>query len=109
MHADLKAGNLLLTDTGQVYVIDWGHATRGAAWIEQALLFPWLLQAGHSPAMAEGWLSRFPAWQSADGAALNLFADVNAAFWARFIIDKPFPWARRMADATRAWAEWRRP
>jgi len=105
LHTDLNPGNLLIADS-RVYVIDWGHVTRGADWVELGLLIPWLLQAGHTPAMADDWVSQFPVWYAADDSAVDLFSDVNARKWAAFIMDTPWPWAVRMAHATQQWADY---
>ncbi len=106
LHTDLNPGNLLITEN-QVYVIDWGHVTRGADWIEPGLAIPWLLQAGHTAAMADRWMSQFPAWRAADEAAVDVFSQVNAKKWAAFVTDAPVPWAVRMACATQQWADYR--
>ncbi|MEO3809222.1 phosphotransferase [Sphaerisporangium sp. B11E5] len=107
LHTDLNPGNLLATEAGRVYVVDWGHVTRGAAWLEQGLLIPWLIQAGHAPVQADEWLSRFRAWRTADSAAVDLFSKVNADRWARLAEEGPARWRTAMAEATRAWAEYR--
>ncbi|WP_160573760.1 phosphotransferase [Actinomadura physcomitrii] len=62
LHADLNPANVLLRDDNTAHVVDWTFTGRGAAFLEMALLIPWLLKAGHTPAEAEHWTSRFAAW-----------------------------------------------
>lgn len=38
VHGDIRADNLLVTDTGAVRVVDWPEATRGAAWVDTLTL-----------------------------------------------------------------------
>src|SRR5690606_36340037 len=45
LHADLNPANVLLGDNDTAYVVDWTFAGRGAAFLELALLIPWLLKA----------------------------------------------------------------
>lgn len=108
LHADLNPANVLLDDDGTVYVVDWTFAGRGAAFLEMALLLPWLLKAGHTPAGAERWMSRFPAWTSADPAAIDLFARVFADKWQANIVTNTADWALEHAAAAQQWAMHRR-
>ncbi|ROO90591.1 phosphotransferase family enzyme [Actinocorallia herbida] len=108
IHADLNPGNVLITPDDRVFVVDWGFASRGAAWTELALLVQWLLKAGHTPEQAEAWLSRFPTWTSLPTAALTDFAEMNAAFWNAAADRIAEPWARELQDITGHWAEYRR-
>lgn len=49
LHFDVQADNLLLTDD-QVYVVDWPHASVGAAWVDAALFAPSVtMQGGPQP------------------------------------------------------------
>jgi hypothetical protein len=107
LHADLNPANLLITNGDTVHVVDWPFACRGAAWVELGLLLPWLLKAGHSPAHAEEWLSRFPSWAGADSAHVDLFARVFAERWRHNSARNPAPWALEHAAAAEQWA-WHR-
>lgn len=107
LHADLNPANVLLGDAGAVYVVDWTFAGRGAPVLEMALLVPWLLKAGHTPAEAERWVSRFPAWTSADPATVDLFARVFADKWQANLATNTEAWARELAAAARQWADHR--
>lgn len=106
LHTDINPGNLLVTDE-RVYVIDWGWASVGAAWVELALLVQWLIGAGHTPRQAEQWLSAFQSWNQADPAALDMFATANADRWRNLTTEDSPAWARRLAELTRQWANYR--
>ncbi|GAA2628474.1 phosphotransferase [Actinomadura fulvescens] len=106
LHADLNPANFLIT-ADRVYLVDWAFVARGAAWVEPALLMPWLLQAGHEPGDAERWLSRIGSWADADPAHLDLFAGAFAAKWAINLENNSEPWAVKLAAAARAWAHYR--
>ncbi|TDC70173.1 aminoglycoside phosphotransferase [Actinomadura sp. GC306] len=107
LHADLNPANVLLGG-GTVYVVDWTFAGRGAAFLEMALLVPWLLKAGHTPAEAERWASRFPAWTAADPDTVDLFARVFAEKWQANIVTNTESWALEHAAAAQRWAMYRR-
>lgn len=38
LHLDLRADNLILGADGTVHIVDWAHASAGAAWVDLALL-----------------------------------------------------------------------
>jgi hypothetical protein len=64
LHYDLSASNILITGKGQVRVIDWSFAARGAAWVEPAMLAPRLVEAGHTPEQVDHMLASVPVWQT---------------------------------------------
>ncbi|WP_083597969.1 phosphotransferase [Actinomadura madurae] len=107
LHADLNPANILVGAAGTIHVVDWTFAGRGAAFLEMALLVPWLLKAGHTPADAERWVSRFPAWTAADPAAIDLFSRVFADKWQLNLNATDAGWAVEHAAAAREWANHR--
>ncbi|SEG31263.1 Phosphotransferase enzyme family protein [Thermomonospora echinospora] len=108
LHSDLNPANLLIADDGRVRVVDWAFAARGAAFVELALVVPWLLKAGHSPAQAEAWVSRFSSWADADSAHIDLFARVFADKWRiNLAFHGNAAWAVEHAAAARRWADYR--
>ncbi|WP_067455286.1 phosphotransferase [Actinomadura macra] len=107
LHADLNPANVLVGDDGTVYLVDWAFVGRGAAFLELALLVPWLLKAGHTPAEAEAWLSRFPVWTNTDQATIDLFSRVFADKWKLNLAANDADWAREHAEAARQWADHR--
>ncbi|MBC6458438.1 phosphotransferase [Actinomadura sp. HBU206391] len=108
LHTDVNATNLLITEDGHAYVVDWAFTSRGAAWVEMGLLIPWLLKAGHTPAEAARWVAQFPSWTAADPAAKDLFADAFAERWSRRRDVNAAAWVAEHAALTRQWADYRR-
>lgn len=50
LHTDLRADNILLTGIDGIAVVDWPWATRGAAWVDVALMAPSVAaQGGPAP------------------------------------------------------------
>ncbi|WP_433177730.1 phosphotransferase [Actinoallomurus sp. CA-150999] len=80
LHTDLQPGNLLIND-GEIVVIDWAWASRGAPWIDPAFMVIRLMAAGHSPESAESWAREIPAWQAAPAAAVTAFAATVLGLW----------------------------
>lgn len=80
LHTDLQPGNLLIND-GEVMVIDWAWASRGAPWIDPAFMVIRLIAAGHSPESAESWACQIPAWRAAPTAAVTAFAATTLGLW----------------------------
>ncbi|RJL21203.1 phosphotransferase [Bailinhaonella thermotolerans] len=107
LHADLNSTNVLITKSGRAYLVDWANAARGPAWMETALLPPWLLRAGHTPASAEGWLSQIPAWRHAEPEILDTFAVTLAARWQARSVNSGAPWIAERADLSLRWADHR--
>lgn len=109
LHVDLNPANLLVTSDGRVYVIDWGFTSRGASWVELAILVQWLIGNGHTPRQAEEWVGRFPSWRAADSAAIDLLAHANAARWRDLTAayDSP-PWAVALTSWVEQWASYRK-
>lgn len=82
IHADLNPGNVLVTPEGAVRVVDWGFCARGAAWLEPALVLPWLILAGHTPAQAQAWADGgIPGFADLAPARLDLLAALLHQRW----------------------------
>ncbi|NVI90595.1 phosphotransferase [Actinomadura sp. BRA 177] len=104
LHTDLNPHNLLITADGQVRVVDWAFASRGAAWVEIGQVVPWLIRAGHSPAEAEWWAEQFPSWADADPAAIDLHARLSAERWGRYSDAHPTSHVPAYLAVARRWA-----
>jgi hypothetical protein len=102
LHTDLNSANVIVTD-GVARLVDWGWATRGAAWLDAAYWTIWLISAGHSPSGAERWAQRIPAWGVAAEAGLAAFAAANALMWQQIGGVQPDAWTRRMVEAANRW------
>ncbi|MGA5816548.1 hypothetical protein ACPC54_01600 [Kitasatospora sp. NPDC094028] len=68
----------------------------------------WLIAAGgHSPAEAEAWAARVPAWRSGDPATVDAFARAQARMWAGIAGDGPDAWTARLWRAAQRWDRFR--
>ncbi|MER5326155.1 hypothetical protein [Streptosporangium roseum] len=95
---------------GILRLIYWGLACQGAAWVETALLIPWLILAGHAPAGAETLAEQVPAGKAAPETAVTGLAAVWCLF--REYVARNGPERIRAsrahaAAAGRAWVEYR--
>ncbi|MER7820614.1 phosphotransferase [Streptomyces sp. NPDC096153] len=102
LHTDLAPHNVLVTD--RAHLIDWAWPTRGAAWIDPAVIILRLMEAGHTAQDADQWAQRFPSWASAPAGGVEAFSTANAAVWAEIASHDPLPWKQRMAGLAEHWA-----
>lgn len=110
VHGDVRADNMLIDRAGQVMLVDWAFASRGAPWLDLADLIMQMILAGHTPADAEQRLAHMPAWQDAAPGAVTSYAIASAGYWTRSAqeptpTDSPYLRAYQAA-AARAAAEW---
>ncbi|MFJ3494833.1 phosphotransferase [Streptomyces sp. NPDC086091] len=107
LHTDINPSNFLVAK-GRTWVVDWAWPTKGAAFIDPALLVLQLIAAGHTPASAEEWAERLPAWRTAPSHAIDAFAAANLRMYRAASTRKPdADWLTAMVDACRRWAEHR--
>jgi hypothetical protein len=109
LHTDVNPANVLITADGRSYIVDWAFVSRGAPWVEMAILVPWLIRAGHTPRQAEQWMSQFPVWTEVPDPVLDAFSAAHAELWHRRSSTNPAPWAAELAALTRRWADHRHP
>ena len=83
VHGDLRADNVLLTPE-KVYLVDWPYASRGAAWLDLAMLLPSVVMQGVREVCEPVTVSADPArrarggaWAAATFAAHPLGQDVH--------------------------------
>ncbi|NEA29674.1 phosphotransferase [Actinomadura bangladeshensis] len=107
LHTDLNEDNFIITPDGRAYLVDWAFVSRGTAWLELALLIPWLLKAGHSPQAAEQWVSQFPSWTQAPPADIDMFTAAFAQQWRTTSRQRDDSWVRQHAELTCRWATYR--
>ncbi|MFG3098962.1 protein kinase [Streptomyces sp. NPDC048182] len=106
LHTDINPSNVLVGE--RTWAVDWAWPTRGAGFIDPALLVIQLIAAGHDPAWAEQWASRCPAWQRADTGAVDAFAAANLRMYRARAARKPeAPWLTAMVEACLAWSDHR--
>ncbi|MGK5680147.1 aminoglycoside phosphotransferase [Actinoplanes sp. URMC 104] len=103
VHTDLNPANLIVTPAG-LRIVDWAYTTRAAAWLEPALLTPWLIGSGHTPEQAETWLAQTPAWSTTTPEVLDRFASANAVKWAAKAQQNTATWVHDLAAWTGRWA-----
>jgi hypothetical protein len=81
LHADIRADNILLTEN-RVWLVDWPHAGRGAAWIDLLGMLPSVaMQHGPDP---ERTFTNHPVAEAADPDAVTV---VLAALTGLFLGD----------------------
>lgn len=108
LHTDYNPTNILVTGLGNVQIIDWAWATRGAAWVDPACLVPRLIAWGHSPTSAEEIARECPAWADADPAAVDVFVAALTAMWGEIARDQPDEqWKQALAHAAQQWKDHR--
>lgn len=83
VHADLRADNMLLQDSGEIAVVDWAAAMRAAPWMDSAFVVPQLISAGYDPAGAEEAVAGTPGWDEAPPEAITAFAVGLCGIWER--------------------------
>ncbi|MGW8399710.1 phosphotransferase family protein [Streptomyces lydicus] len=106
LHTDWNHANVLVTDRARL--VDWAWASRGAGWIDPALWVIWLISCGHTPAEAEQWASRVPAWAGPPPEAVDAFAAASARLWDEIAGADPDEWTRRIQLAASTWSTHRR-
>ncbi|WP_328917939.1 MULTISPECIES: aminoglycoside phosphotransferase [unclassified Streptomyces] len=101
LHTDLAPDNLLIND--RAHLVDWAWPTRGAAWIDPAVLVLRLMAAGHTAPEADDWARRFPSWADAPRAAVTAFSLANAQLWDEIARADPRSWKKDMARCAHDW------
>jgi hypothetical protein len=110
LHTDMAPHNILVEsqDRGVAHLIDWAWPTKGAAWVDPAVWIIRLIDAGHTPQMAEEWAARLPAWRAAPRSTMTAFAGANAVMWEEIAANSPaVEWQKSMAVSARLWADFR--
>jgi len=88
LHLDVRADNLLLTPE-RVFLVDWPHTCRGAAWVDMLFFAPSVtMQGGPEP---EALLFRHPAARAADPAAITAALAAVAGFFTHRALQPPPP------------------
>ena len=106
LHTDLAWHNVLITN--RAHVIDWAWPTRGAAWIDPAVLVLRLIEAGHTAQAADAWAHRLPSWSTAPSEAVAAFSEANANAWDEIARNDPQKWKKNMARIAHDWVTyWR--
>ncbi|MDS1269276.1 hypothetical protein RIF23_03080 [Lipingzhangella sp. LS1_29] len=104
LYVDINPSNFVVGES-RSWVVDWAWPTRGAGFIDPALLVVQLVAARHEPAEAEGWAEKCDAWTSADRDAVDAFAAATVRMYREHA--KRFPdqqWRKAMVVAAESWA-----
>ncbi|SES47307.1 phosphotransferase family protein [Actinokineospora terrae] len=97
LHNDLRADNMILTDTG-VVVVDWPHAALGAPWVDLVAMVPSVVaQGGPSP---EEILARC-RW-TVDAEALTSVVAAVAGYFVHAALQPPPVGLPRLREFQRA-------
>lgn len=102
LHTDLAPHNMLMTD--RAHLIDWAWPTRGAAWIDPAVLILRLMESGHTAEAADAWArGQFPSWAAAPHASISAFSEANARTWDEIARHDPQDWKKHMGRLAHDW------
>ena len=101
LHADLRADNLLVTDDGSVWIVDWPWACIGAAFVDLAFLLPSVGIGGPSPATV---VERYGLFDDVEPEALAAVVAALAGFFTRSSLDPAPPGLPRIRAFQRAQA-----
>jgi hypothetical protein len=106
VHRDPNPTNFVINGD-RAWMVDWGWAVRGPAWLTPALLVLSMMEAGWKPADAEPALAAVPAWNNAPPRAVTAFADAEARSWDAAVERAPTKVRKFRAAIARAWADHR--
>lgn len=102
-HLDLRADNILLDRSGEVWFVDWSHLQSSPPWTDPALLL-FDVTASRSGAPLPDWVLRHPVFADAPDGAVDTLISSAAAFMHRGRDDvRPeLPWNPRWKRAVAA-------
>ncbi|WP_436958005.1 protein kinase [Streptomyces sp. SudanB182_2057] len=107
LHTDINPSNFLIGSTRN-WVVDWAWPTRGAGFIDVALLVVQLIAAGHDPGSTERYASQCPAWHQAQPGAVDAFAAAGLRMHRSYAERNPAAeWLNAMVAANQAWTDHR--
>lgn len=107
VHRDPNPTNFVVNG-GQAWLVDFGWAARGPAWLTAANLVLSMMEAGWEPGDAEKALTGIPAWDKAPSDAVTAFSAANARMWDQAVERADTKVRRFRADVANRWAEHRR-
>jgi hypothetical protein len=107
VHQDPNPTNFVVNDE-RAWMVDFGWAMRGPAWMTAANLITCLMEAGWGAADADSALKAVPAWASAPRHAVDEYASVTIREWEHVTQRGPLHkmWQLR-ASVAREWAAYR--
>jgi hypothetical protein len=105
-HRDPNPTNFVVNGD-QIWMVDWGWAARGPAWLTAANLVLSLMESGWTAPDAENALTTIPAWATAPPQAVSEFAKAEAREWDKAVTRAPTKIRKFRAGIARAWADHR--
>jgi hypothetical protein len=107
VHRDPNPTNFVI-DGDRAWMVDFGWAVRGPAWMTSANLIVSMIEAGWEAADADNALKAVPAWASAPRHAVDELARATVREWEQVMERGPVHgvWQFR-ASVARSWAEYR--
>lgn len=106
VHRDPNPTNFVV-DGDRAWMVDFGWAVRGPAWMTSACLAVSMMEAGWSAADADGALRAVPAWRDADPRAVAEFSRAVLREWGQVMERGPVHevWRFR-AGVAQEWADY---
>ena len=107
VHRDPNPTNFVINGD-RAWMVDFGWAVRGPAWMTSAGLIISMMESGWEPADADNALKAVPAWAAAPRHAVNELACATVREWNQLTQQNPTHqvWQSR-ASTARAWAAYR--
>jgi len=107
VHTDPHGHNFLI-DGKRTWLLDWGWAARGPAWVTAMRLALFLIEAGWEPADAEHAIASLPAWTQAQPSFITAHAIASVPSWEKAAARQPGnKRLQAWADIARQWADHR--
>lgn len=103
VHRDPNPTNFVV-DGPRAWLVDWGWACSGPAWLTSAQLILSMMEAGWEAPRAEQALAGVPAWAAAPPRAVAAFAAANARSWDAAVERAPGEIRQFRAGIARQWA-----
>ena len=88
MHGDLRDDNILVSDAGQVWIVDWNWPVLGVPWIDLVCLLLSARGDGHD---ADAILTASPLTRDVDPHEIDVLLGVLWSFWAAARHEDPVP------------------
>jgi hypothetical protein len=107
VHTDPHGQNFIV-DGDWTWLVDWGWAARGPAWVTAMRLVLFLMEAGWNPADAEQAIASLPAWAEAPPSFITAHAISSVPSWEKAAARQPGnERLRAWAGIARQWAHHR--